>query len=77
MEARITSIVQIGRYEGESVTVRGWLYNIRESGKLLFPQFRDGMPQQIRFKQQHDVTADSFVGVLLVIARAHFDFALS
>ncbi len=42
MEAKLTSIVQIGRYEGESVTVRGWLYNIRESGKLLFPQFRDG-----------------------------------
>ena len=22
--------------------MRGWLYNLRESGKLLFPQFRDG-----------------------------------
>jgi len=42
MEARVTSIVQVGRYEGESVTLRGWLYNLRESGKLLFPQFRDG-----------------------------------
>ncbi len=25
-----------------AVTIRGWLYNLRESGKLLFPQFRDG-----------------------------------
>ena len=28
--------------EGRSVTIRGWLYNQRESGKLLFPIFRDG-----------------------------------
>ena len=27
---------------GRSVTLRGWLYNLRESGKLLFPIFRDG-----------------------------------
>lgn len=42
MDAPITSIAQIGGHDGQSVTVRGWLYNIRESGKLLFPQFRDG-----------------------------------
>ncbi|HTK96096.1 MAG TPA: OB-fold nucleic acid binding domain-containing protein, partial [Terriglobales bacterium] len=42
MEAPVTSIVSIGRHDGESVTVRGWLYNLRESGKLLFPIFRDG-----------------------------------
>lgn len=42
MEAPVTSIVQIGRHEGETVTIRGWLYNLRESGKLLFPIFRDG-----------------------------------
>ena len=29
-------------HEGQSVTLRGWLYNLRESGKLLFPIFRDG-----------------------------------
>ncbi|MGH9579655.1 MAG: OB-fold nucleic acid binding domain-containing protein, partial [Terriglobales bacterium] len=36
------TIAGIGRHEGESVTLRGWLYNLRESGKLLFPIFRDG-----------------------------------
>ncbi len=41
-EAPVTSISQIGKHEGESVTIQGWLYNLRESGKLLFPQFRDG-----------------------------------
>src|SRR6202522_3608001 len=40
--APVTTIAEIGRHEGESVTLRGWLYNSRESGKLLFPIFRDG-----------------------------------
>ena len=31
-----------GKYDGQEVTIRGWLYNLRESGKLLFPIFRDG-----------------------------------
>ncbi len=39
---RVTTIARIGEYEGQSVTLRGWLYNLRESGKLLFPIFRDG-----------------------------------
>jgi asparaginyl-tRNA synthetase len=38
----ITTISEIGKHDGQSVTIRGWLYNLRESGKLLFPQFRDG-----------------------------------
>jgi asparaginyl-tRNA synthetase len=38
----ITTIAEIGQHEGQTVTIRGWLYNLRESGKLLFPQFRDG-----------------------------------
>ncbi len=37
-----TTIAEIGRHEGDIVTLRGWLYNLRESGKLLFPQIRDG-----------------------------------
>ena len=38
----VTTIAEIGKHEGQTVTIRGWLYNLRESGKLLFPQFRDG-----------------------------------
>jgi len=38
----VTTIADIGKHEGQQVTIRGWLYNLRESGKLLFPQFRDG-----------------------------------
>ena len=37
-----TTIADVGRHEGQAVTIRGWLYNLRESGKLLFPIFRDG-----------------------------------
>ena len=38
----IITIEQAGQHVGQSVTIRGWLYNQRESGKLLFPIFRDG-----------------------------------
>src|SRR5277367_1995589 len=41
-EATLTTIREIGKHDGQAVTIRGWLYNLRESGKLLFPQFRDG-----------------------------------
>ncbi len=42
MSSPLTTIAEIGKHDGQSVTIRGWLYNLRESGKLLFPQFRDG-----------------------------------
>jgi len=35
-------IEDAARHVGEEVTIRGWLYNIRSSGKLMFPQIRDG-----------------------------------
>ena len=38
----VVSIADIGQHTGQEITLRGWLYNQRESGKLLFPQFRDG-----------------------------------
>jgi asparaginyl-tRNA synthetase len=38
----IITIEDAGKYDGQEVTIRGWLYNLRESGKLLFPIFRDG-----------------------------------
>ena len=40
--APLTTIAQIAPHEGTEVTLRGWLYNLRASGKLLFPIFRDG-----------------------------------
>lgn len=35
-------INEIGKYAGQSVTLKGWLYNKRASGKLVFLQLRDG-----------------------------------
>jgi asparaginyl-tRNA synthetase len=42
MSSPVTTIADIGKHEGQTVAIQGWLYNLRESGKLLFPQFRDG-----------------------------------
>jgi asparaginyl-tRNA synthetase len=42
MSSPVTTISEIGKHDGQTVLIRGWLYNLRESGKLLFPQFRDG-----------------------------------
>ena len=36
------TIEQAGQHDGQEVKLKGWLYNLRESGKLLFPIFRDG-----------------------------------
>src|ERR1700724_3737366 len=40
--APLATIASLNQHEGKPVTLRGWLYNLRESGKLLFPIFRDG-----------------------------------
>src|SRR5437867_1501576 len=38
---RIT-IAEAARHEGETVEIPGWLYNLRKSGKIVFPLLRDG-----------------------------------
>ncbi len=38
----LATVSGIGAFEGQTVTLRGWLYNLRSSGKLAFPQLRDG-----------------------------------
>ncbi|HEY4741634.1 MAG TPA: asparagine--tRNA ligase [Candidatus Acidoferrales bacterium] len=40
--APIITIDHAGQYQDRAVKLQGWLYNLRESGKLLFPIFRDG-----------------------------------
>ena len=39
--SRIT-IADAGRHVGETVQIPGWLYNLRRSGKIVFPILRDG-----------------------------------
>jgi asparaginyl-tRNA synthetase len=36
------SISQAARHVGEEVEIAGWLYNLRKSGKIVFPIVRDG-----------------------------------
>jgi asparaginyl-tRNA synthetase len=35
-------IRNVSQHAGQEVLIQGWLYNLRTSGKLLFPIFRDG-----------------------------------
>lgn len=52
----VTSIDRIDQYDGQTVTLRGWLYNKRESGKLAFLILRDGTGfiQCVAFKKEVD-----------------------
>jgi asparaginyl-tRNA synthetase len=63
MPLPVTTIAEIGKHEGEPVTIRGWLYNLRESGKLLFPQFRDGSGIIQGVVPKNAVTPDVFDAV--------------
>ena len=38
----IINIADVGHHESQEVTIRGWLYNMRSSGKLRFLLVRDG-----------------------------------
>lgn len=48
-----TYIRDLSKHVGEEVTIKGWLYNTRSSGKLMFPQIRDGsgLVQGVIFKK--------------------------
>jgi len=53
-------ISEIGKYEGQEVCIKGWLYGKRSSGKLHFLQVRDGsgIIQAVMFKG--DVSPELF-----------------
>jgi len=36
------AVADAARHAGETVEIAGWLYNLRRSGKICFPQLRDG-----------------------------------
>jgi asparaginyl-tRNA synthetase len=76
----IVSIQDVGKYDGQEVTLRGWLYNLREAGKLLFPIFRDGTgtiqgvvslkDQPVAFEALRGLTQESSV---IVTGKIHAD----
>jgi len=53
-------IADVANYEGKEVTIKGWLYNMRSSGKLRFLLLRDGSAiiQCVVFK--NDVSEEVF-----------------
>src|SRR5574341_54719 len=86
----VVTIEQVGRYADREVVIRGWLYNLRESGKLLFPIFRDGTgiiqgvasqkEQPQAFEALKGLTQESSVivtGTVRAEQRAHGGFELS
>jgi asparaginyl-tRNA synthetase len=59
-QAPITTIAEVGKHDGQSVTIQGWLYNKRESGKLIFPIFRDGTGVIQGIAPKNQVTPEVF-----------------
>lgn len=45
---KIVRISEIGNYVGQVITLRGWLYNHRSSGKIRFLEMRDGSTATIQ-----------------------------
>ncbi len=78
---RFVNIRDIAEYEGQEVTVRGWLYNIRSSGKIIFPIVRDGtgllqaillknaVPPEV-FEAAKNLTQESSLEVTGIVRRA-------
>src|SRR5436853_6593506 len=84
------SVTEAGRHAGESIEIAGWLYNLRRSGKICFPQVRDGtgilqcvavknaLPEET-FEALKDLTQESSLivrGKLRAEARAPGGFEL-
>ncbi len=52
----VIQIAEIARYDGQEVTLRGWVYNRTDKGKLQFISLRDGtgIAQCVAFKKDMD-----------------------
>src|SRR5260370_26156736 len=61
----VVSIENAAKHAGQEVTLRGWLYNLRESGKLLFPIFRDGtgILQGVVSQKEHPAAFEQLRGL--------------
>src|SRR5216684_2210926 len=61
----VVSIENAAEHAGQEVTLRGWLYNLRESGKLLFPIFRDGtgIMQGVVSQKEHPAAFEQLRGL--------------
>jgi asparaginyl-tRNA synthetase len=62
----LISVEQISQYDGQEVTIQGWVYNRTDKGKLVFLLVRDGcgFVQCVAFKG--DLNADLFEKILRI-----------
>ncbi len=58
--APIVAVSQLAQYEGQEVTIRGWLYHKREKGRLVFLLVRDGSGTVQAVVFQPDVSPETF-----------------
>ena len=58
--ATATTIAELAQHVGQTVTLSGWLYNSRSSGKLLFLVLRDGTGLCQCVLEKTDASADMF-----------------
>jgi asparaginyl-tRNA synthetase len=65
VSAPVVPIENISQHQGQSVAIRGWLYNLRESGKLLFPILRDGtgIIQGVVSQKEHPAAFEAVKGL--------------
>ncbi len=56
----VVSIERVGEYEKRLVEIRGWLYRLRSSGKILFLQLRDGTGRIQGVLNKQDVPGELF-----------------
>jgi asparaginyl-tRNA synthetase len=59
--ATVTTIAELGNHVGQTVTLQGWLYNSRSSGKLMFLILRDGTGLCQCVLEKTDANAELFV----------------
>jgi asparaginyl-tRNA synthetase len=86
----VIGIADARAHVGERVTLQGWLYNLRKSGKIVFPVMRDGtglmqcvavksnLPEPV-FEALKNLTQESsltITGTIRAEARAHGGFEL-
>lgn len=60
MSAPWIYIKDLSLYEGQTVTVKGWMYNKRSSGKIHFLQLRDGTGTVQGVMVKNEVSEDDF-----------------
>src|SRR5438874_5593951 len=89
-ERTTIAAIQAGRHTDETVEIAGWLYNLRKSGKIVFPIVRDGagliqcvavkaaLPEDV-FETIKGLTQESAIvvtGKIRAEARAHGGFEM-